>query len=128
MGQEPDRRGLHHGAVFAGQRRLRGLCPTPDLRSYALAELLSVGRTLFPNCRYLIARPDRREVLRDASILIDGRNIVAVGSGREIEAVDLGDPTLDIVDCGDKIVMPGLVHGHNHSPWSVVNLVFSAAS
>jgi 5-methylthioadenosine/S-adenosylhomocysteine deaminase len=87
-----------------------------------------VGRTLFRNCRYLIARPDRREVLRDASILTDGRNIVAVGSGREIETIDLGDPTLDVVDCSSKIVMPGLVNGHNHSPWSVVNLVFSAAS
>ncbi|HEX4504358.1 MAG TPA: amidohydrolase family protein [Alphaproteobacteria bacterium] len=84
-----------------------------------------MGRTLFKNCRYLIARPDRKEVLRDAAILVDGRDIVAVGPEADMAAPG---PDLDIVDCSDKIVLPGLVNGHNHTPWSVVNLVFSAAA
>lgn len=90
---------------------------------------MTITRTLYSRCQYLIARPDRREIMRDASVLTQGTDIIAVGAPCDVERLaGQADGTLRNVDCSRKLVMPGFVNGHNHSPWSVVNLVFSAAS
>lgn len=84
-------------------------------------------RTFFKDCRYLIARPDRREVIRGGGVLVEGTDILAVGASADVAQIaDTG--VHDVVDCSGKIVMPGFVNGHNHSPWSVINLVVSASS
>ncbi|MGA2395890.1 MAG: amidohydrolase family protein [Candidatus Lustribacter sp.] len=82
-------------------------------------------RTLFKNCRYLIARPDRRELLKNTDVLVEGTSIVAVG---RLESELQADGGVDVVPCHDNIVMPGLVNAHNHSPWSVINLVVAGAA
>jgi len=86
-----------------------------------------MSKTLFSHCQYLIASPDRREILRDAAVLIDGTSVAVVGTHADVNRV-IGEEPVDTVDCSHKLVMPGFVNGHNHSPWSVINLVFSAAS
>src|SRR5271156_5361241 len=85
-------------------------------------------RVLFQNCRYLIARPDRQEVLQNASVLVSGADIIAVGPSGNGNTLVAGDLPVDIVDCSNKIVMPGLVNAHNHSPLSVTNLAMTEAA
>jgi cytosine/adenosine deaminase-related metal-dependent hydrolase len=75
-----------------------------------------------------MARPDRREVLQNASVLVSGPDIIAVGSSDDVRGLVAGDLHVDVVDCSDKIVMPGLVNSHNHSPLSVTNLAMTAAA
>jgi 5-methylthioadenosine/S-adenosylhomocysteine deaminase len=85
-------------------------------------------KILLKDCQYLIAQPEQRQILRNASVLIDGNQIVAVGSSEDLSAIAGSVASTDIVDCRRKLVMPGFVNGHNYSPWSVGNLVFSGAS
>ncbi|HUA25004.1 MAG TPA: amidohydrolase family protein [Steroidobacteraceae bacterium] len=86
-----------------------------------------MGKVLLKDCKYLIAQPERREILRGVSVLIDGAEIIAVGSAGDLTRMADYASGLEAIDCRHKLVMPGLVNGHNHSPWSVVNLVFSGA-
>jgi cytosine/adenosine deaminase-related metal-dependent hydrolase len=84
-------------------------------------------KTLFRRCRVLIAKAAADGVIVDGAVLVDGAEIEAVGPSAEIERLCAGDAGLDIIDCANKIVMPGLVNAHNHTPWGVVNLAYTAA-
>jgi cytosine/adenosine deaminase-related metal-dependent hydrolase len=84
-------------------------------------------KTLFRNCRVLITKASADGVVFGGALLVNGAAIEAVGPSAEIERFCAGDPGIDIVDCSDKIVMPGLVNAHNHTPWGVVNLAYTAA-
>ncbi len=84
-------------------------------------------KKLFKDCRFLIAQPERREILRGASVLVSGASIVGVGSAADLIRLAGTGAEVETIDCRNKIVMPGLVNGHNHSPWSIINLVFSGA-
>jgi len=66
-------------------------------------------------------------VIRDGAVLVKDERIAAVGVNADVERLCADDPLLDIVDCSHKIVMPGLVNSHNHTPWGVVNLAYTAA-
>jgi cytosine/adenosine deaminase-related metal-dependent hydrolase len=66
-------------------------------------------------------------VIHNGAVLVDGALIEAAGPSAEIESLCAGDDSIDIVDCTHKIVMPGLVNAHNHTPWGVVNLAYTAA-
>lgn len=52
-------------------------------------------------------------ILRDGAIAIHGTDIVAVGPDAEIESA-FDAPA--IIDAHDKLVMPGLINAHTHSP------------
>jgi 5-methylthioadenosine/S-adenosylhomocysteine deaminase len=47
-----------------------------------------------------------------ADVLVDGTKIVAVGPDLEVEP----SPDLEIIDGAGKLVMPGLINAHLHSP------------
>lgn len=72
--------------------------------------------TLIRNARILTFDQAHREYAR-ADVLTLGRKITAVGPDLRIS--DFLDPTLEsveVIDGTGKLVMPGLVNGHLHSP------------
>lgn len=69
------------------------------------------GATLkIANARFAVTMNQDREMIRDASILISGNRIVAIGKARTLELV-----TADhVIDATDMVVLPGLCNGHIH--------------
>jgi imidazolonepropionase len=51
-------------------------------------------------------------ILENASIAIEGEKIIAVGTTDEIES---RYPDAEIIDCGKRLVTPGLVDSHTHA-------------
>jgi imidazolonepropionase len=51
------------------------------------------------------------EVLTDAAVAVDGERIVAVGPRDDVHAAHADATT---VDCGGRVLMPGLVDSHTH--------------
>src|SRR4051794_38140803 len=64
-----------------------------------------MAKILFKNAKVIVGDGT---VLDRASVLVDGRDIQAVGAGLPDE------PGAEIVDCAGKVVMPGLVDAHVH--------------
>jgi 5-methylthioadenosine/S-adenosylhomocysteine deaminase len=60
---------------------------------------------------WLITMNDRREVLENASVLVDGDRIAAIGTRQRLQQ---RFPTAEVIDCRDRIVMPGMVNTHTH--------------
>lgn len=50
-------------------------------------------------------------ILEEAAVVVDGARIVAVGPR---EALRKGHPDAEVVDCGGRVLMPGLVDSHTH--------------
>jgi len=73
-----------------------------------------MGSTLFKNCRYLISHSEEDGIIESGAVLVENDLIKAVGPSDEVEALLEGDQQYDVIDCTNKIVMPGLVDGHNH--------------
>jgi cytosine/adenosine deaminase-related metal-dependent hydrolase len=74
-----------------------------------------MGKVLFHNCRYLITgAPPNGEILEDCDLSIEDAKIKAIGSADEVGAHDIDENDIEIIDCTNKIVMPGLVDAHNH--------------
>lgn len=62
---------------------------------------------------FVVAGDGPVSVLRDGAVAIRGNEILAVGPTRELTD---GYRATRVFDAADKIVMPGLVNTHNHSP------------
>lgn len=65
---------------------------------------------LLKNCKYVITQNSKREVLKNKDILIDGK-IKEIGS-------DL-DKSDTIIDCKNKLVLPGMINTHTHAAMSL---------
>ncbi|WP_405865676.1 amidohydrolase family protein [Streptomyces sp. NBC_00005] len=66
--------------------------------------------TKIANARYAITVDERRRIIRDASIVIRGDRIVAVG-----RAADLADVPADrVIDATRMVVTPGFINTHDH--------------
>lgn len=74
----------------------------------------TVSRVLFRNATLL--NPDAPEPVEGASVLVEGDRIRAVAPGR-LEA-----PGAEVVDCGGRTLLPGLIDCHVHVLLSEVNL------
>lgn len=83
----------------------------------------STSQLLVTNCSQLVtlagsARPrvgtEMRDVcvIRDGAMLVENRRIVAVGTRAEIES--LAGASVQIVDAGGRVVLPGFVDAHTH--------------
>ncbi|KAJ5683561.1 hypothetical protein N7462_006726, partial [Penicillium macrosclerotiorum] len=53
----------------------------------------------------------RREVIRNGYVRVDGDKITAVGSGSYTGDLPIGT---SVIDCRDKIIIPGLINTHAH--------------
>lgn len=58
--------------------------------------------------RYLVTQNDKREVLEHVDLLIEGDEITGIG-----RRIPTGDHR--VIDCSNKVVMPGLVNAHTHA-------------
>lgn len=71
--------------------------------------------TVFRDCKFLLVLPEQGGITTGLSLLVEGERIVALGSLAALEQRH-GEKLrrAEVVDCANKIVMPGLVDGHNH--------------
>lgn len=60
---------------------------------------------------WVITMNPRREVLEQASILLAGDRIAAIGSRAALVAAE---PMAEVIDCQGRIVIPGMVNTHTH--------------
>jgi len=63
---------------------------------------------------YVLTMDGERRILADGAVAIAGNRIAAVGPSADILAAHRAE---HVIDATDKIVMPGIVDGHNH-PYS----------
>jgi 5-methylthioadenosine/S-adenosylhomocysteine deaminase len=61
---------------------------------------------------YLVTMNPRREVYTDGAVAIEGQRIVAVGRTADILKAHKAPV---VIDATDKMIMPGLIDGHNHA-------------
>ncbi len=60
---------------------------------------------------WVITMNPQRDVLEEASILIEGEFITAIGTRQQLEAKN---PQCEVIDCRDAIIIPGMVNTHTH--------------
>ncbi len=63
---------------------------------------------LLKNCRYIVTQDSKRKILENADVLAEGGLISKIGKGIRAGRGD------EIIDCSNKIVVPGLVNTHTH--------------
>lgn len=68
------------------------------------------GRTKIANARFAVTVNERREILADASIIIEGDRIVEIGRASELQDVGADH----VIDASRMVVTPGLVNTHDH--------------
>lgn len=79
-------------------------------------------KTLFKNCAYLIKEASPDGIITNGAILVNGNTIESIGTNEVIKKLCVDMPNIEVVDCKNKLVMPGLVDGHNHLCNTLMNL------
>lgn len=77
-----------------------------------------MGTLLIRNAQCVATFDDRRSELRDASILIRGHVIEAIGP-----AANLPQDADEVIDAGGHLVVPGLVNTHHHMYQSLTRAI-----
>lgn len=62
---------------------------------------------ILKNIRYLVTQNADRQILEEVDMKVSGNRISAIGH-------DLSTNGEEIIDCSDKVVMPGLINAHTH--------------
>lgn len=72
-------------------------------------------KVVWKDCKLAFCTPEGSGIRSDVSILTKGNTIAAVAPFPQLER-EFGPDAMswDIVDCRNKLVLPGLVDGHNH--------------
>ena len=60
---------------------------------------------------WLITMNDHREILENASVCVENDRITAIGTRSQLQQKF---PQAEVVDCTDRIVMPGMINTHTH--------------
>ncbi|MBA0038581.1 amidohydrolase [Pantoea sp. BIGb0393] len=60
---------------------------------------------------WVITMNAQREILQQASLLIEGHHIAAIGTREDLQR---RYPEAEIIDCRERIIMPGMVNTHTH--------------
>ena len=81
-----------------------------------------MGVTLFKSCKFLFAGADPESVSTGLSVAVEDDRILFLGTEKEYceQHPEKSLPT--VIDCTDKLVMPGLVDGHNHLCNTLMNI------
>jgi len=61
---------------------------------------------------YVVTVDGKRQIYSDGAVAIEGRDIVAVGRTKDVLARHRAP---HVIDAAGKLVMPGLIDGHNHA-------------
>lgn len=72
--------------------------------------------TLLTNA-IVLTMDDQYQIFEPGAVAVHGDSIVAVGPQAEIEAAYQAEATLD---CGGKVLLPGLVNAHTHVPMTLL--------
>ncbi len=75
------------------------------------------GADLVLTNAHVVTMDDRFQVFRDGALAILGGKLVAVGPAREVLAAYPGS---ELVDCGGKALIPGLINAHTHAAMSLL--------
>ena len=67
-------------------------------------------KTLFENAAILIKKDNKYEVIKNGYLGVDGKYIDYIGTQRPSEQYDV------IKDFSNKLLMPGLINSHTHTP------------
>jgi cytosine/adenosine deaminase-related metal-dependent hydrolase len=66
---------------------------------------------IFDNATIITINP-KREIIRNGSVVVEGKNIIAIGKSREIREQY---PDHKVTDCNGNVLMPGLIDTHVHT-------------
>lgn len=66
---------------------------------------------------HVVTMNDRFQVFREGGLAILDGELVAVGSSSEVVAAH---PDAEVVDCGGKALIPGLINAHTHAAMSLL--------
>lgn len=61
---------------------------------------------------YVVTMDPKRQIYSDGAVAIEGRDIVAVGRTRDVLS---RHRAAHVIDAAGKLVIPGLIDGHNHA-------------
>ncbi|HSI47586.1 MAG TPA: 8-oxoguanine deaminase [Ideonella sp.] len=81
---------------------------------------------LIRNAELIATLDDQRRELRHASLLVQGRQIVALGSAEELRPWLPADGVDEEIDASGHIVIPGLVNTHHHMYQSLTRAIPAA--
>ncbi len=73
-----------------------------------------MSRIFFKDCRYLITHAAPDGVVEQGGVLVNGPSIEMVGPSADLQRQIGSSADVEIVDCSQKIVLPGLIDCHNH--------------
>ncbi len=68
---------------------------------------------LLKNCRFILTQDEKRRILENKSILIEGNRISKIG--KKISKKDAM-----MIDCSNCAVLPGLINMHTHIPMNIL--------
>lgn len=68
---------------------------------------------LLKNIRYLVTQNAERKILENVDLLVENGEITGIGT-------NLDSSGHDVLDCSNRVVMPGLVNAHTHVPMTVL--------
>ncbi|MFR8083326.1 MAG: amidohydrolase family protein, partial [Odoribacter splanchnicus] len=70
--------------------------------------------TVFKNCRFLFASAEPEGITTGDSVVVSDQSISYVGDFETYLQENPDAVVQTVIDCSDKLVMPGLIDGHNH--------------
>lgn len=72
--------------------------------------------TLLKNA-IVLTMDDDYQIFEPGAVVVHGENIIAVGNESRLTQMY---PDAEVVDCGGKVLMPGLVNAHTHVPMTLL--------
>lgn len=64
-------------------------------------------KTLLKNCAYILTQDNKKRVLKNSSIMIDGDRVSKIG--------DIKESADEVIDCAHFLAMPGFINTHTHA-------------
>ncbi len=84
---------------------------------------------LIQHANTLVTMDAQRREITDAAILVEGREIISVGTSEEVEQwmLEIDRQAEQIIDASGTVILPGLVNCHHHLYQTLTRSIGSAA-